>query len=529
MMEEQFKFEDIFDLNALQELMDALAQTFEVGLGVRTPSGERIIRDSFYCPFCADVVWSTEEGRRLCDSSDKKIIAYAGEEPYICRCGSGGLIDAGIEIMIEGVHIASILVGQIRLEEDITTEEEYRAAARRLNLDEEEYLKKVNCVPVKSQKKLDGILKALTIIAGQLSQLGYSNLHQRTIIGTLENQESRLQALADKDAMTNIWNRRKFEAVMEQYAERMDMRISLISGDANNLKLMNDIFGHEAGDRMLHSIARKMQEMAKDDWIVARCGGDEFHVLLPGAPLATAQDYCSRVQRNCKNDLRMNLPLSISFGAAEWDRDSETLQECFQRADAQMYENKKAMKKEENLLDYILERLYDRQYLYREVVSMAEQMAYEFAVHLGFNREGAERVRTAAKYQDVGMIQLPEHFIIKGQSKTEEEVKAIKEHVIRGYNMALKFESTYQIAEFILCAHENWDGNGYPRARKGQEIPLESRMIRIIDRYCYWVTPKPNGTNLSYEETIRKLRAEAGLMFDPDMVEWFISFLEKED
>ena len=92
-MEKQtYTFEEIFDLEALQKLMDALAQAFEVGIGVRTPAGERIIRDSFYLDFCADVMWRTEEGKQ-----------------------SGGLIDAGIKIMIDGMHIATILVGQVLL------------------------------------------------------------------------------------------------------------------------------------------------------------------------------------------------------------------------------------------------------------------------------------------------------------------------------------------------------------------------------------------------------------------------------
>ncbi len=529
-MEKQtYKLEDILDLKALHKLMNALAQSFEVGLGVRTVTGERIIEDSYYCHFCSDVIWPTEEGNRQCELSDMEIVASPnGAGPCIYRCRAAGLMDAGIKIMIEGEHIASILVGQIRLEEEQLSEEEYREMARKFGVDEELYLKRLQEVPLKTRDKFEHIVEALTIIADQLSTLGYLNLRQKSRIGTLESKESILQSLAEKDALTGLWNRRKFESCLEEYGNRKDMQINLISGDANNLKLMNDIFGHEAGDKMLHSIAHKMRNMAKDEWIVARCGGDEFHVLLPDATMKMAKNYCDRVTNSCKNDRRLDLPLSIAFGVAEWDSSSETLQECFQRADSQMYENKKRMKQQENLLDYILEKLYDRCYLFRGNIEAEMELAYNFARHLGFDETGAQNVMTAVKYQDIGMIKLPENFVMKGKTRTPEEDRLIRAHVTNGYNIALQFENTYKVAEFILCSHENWDGNSYPRGLRGQAIPLESRIVRMVDNYCNWVVPNAKKIAVGKERAYERLKEHAGEMFDPDMVEWFIDYLEKQ-
>lgn len=530
-MEKQtYRFEDIFDLEALQKLMDALARAFEVGIGIRTPAGERIMRDSFYIHFCTDAIRQTEEGKRQCGRSDQEIITASFQEksPYIRKCMFGGLVDAGIKIEIGGMHIATILVGQVRLEEEQLTEEEYRGLAREMGMDEELWLQKLKKFPLKTQEKFDQILEALSLIADQLSLMGYNNLHQQQRIGNLESKESMLQALAEKDTLTGLWNRRKFDASMKLYGETEDHdRIALVSGDANNLKLMNDIFGHEAGDKMLRYIAKTMITQAKDEWIVARCGGDEFHVLMQDVPLRVAQVYCDRVSNSCRNDKRLNLPLSIAFGAVEWDRKTETLQECLQRADAQMYENKKKMKKRENLLDYILEKMYDRCYIYRENVAAEMEMAYNFSLYLGLEQERASQVRTAAKYQDIGMIKLPENFVMRGPSRTPEEYEAVKLHVVNGYNMALQFENTHKIAEYILYAHENWDGNSYPKGLKGQEIPLESRIIRLVNNYCNWTVSNAKKANVSRETADQRLRERAGVMFDPDMVEGFLAFLDK--
>lgn len=530
-MEKQtYSFEDIFDLEALQKLMDALAQAFEVGIGVRTPSGERIIRDSFYLPFCANVIWQTEEGKRQCSRSDQEIItaSYLEKSPYIRRCRSGGLIDAGIRIVIDGIHIATILVGQVRLEGESLTDDEYRQIAANIGVDEEVYLQKIHEFPVMSREKFERILEALTLIADQLSVLGYNNLHQKQRIGTLESNESVLQDLAEKDSLTGLWNRRKFEAVREMCEKtEEDVHVILISGDANNLKLMNDIFGHEAGDTMLRYIAKKLTTQAGDDWVVARCGGDEFHVLMRDVSMKVALDYCDRVSNNCKNDKRLNFPQSIAFGAAEWDRNSETMQECFQRADRLMYENKKRMKQKENLLDYVLEKLYDRCYIYRENIKAEMDMAWRFSLYMGLGGDRASQVRTAARYQDIGMIMLPENFVMRGRSRTPEEYEAVKKHVSNGYNMALQFENTHMIAEFILAAHENWDGNSYPKGLKGREIPLESQIIRIVNNYCNWVIPNAKKANIGRDAAIQKLQGYAGSMFDPEMVERFVAFLDK--
>ncbi len=528
-------FKEIFDLDELQKLMNALSKAFGIGVGIRDPKGERLIADSHCCNFCRDVIQNSEIGKRQCEESDVCLSTYKEESPMIWRCRSAGLIDAGINIMVDGVHIASILVGQVRLQENEMTEDEYRQIARSLELDEEVYLKGLNQIPVMSVEKFESILSAFTMIANQLSQLGYHNLQQSIKIKELESMESALQAgsaqfktMAEKDALTELYSRAKFEQVLAEYEDDKTMQICIVSGDANNLKLTNDIFGHEAGDNMLKAIADVLREHAQEGWMVARCGGDEFRVLMPNTGVATAKDYCEDVMRTCKDSKDLSLGLSIALGVAEWDSKSESLQECFNRADQEMYENKQAMKQKENMLDYLLERCYAKRFLYREAVMKAASTAYDFALHLGFNAENAENVRLAALYQDVGLIEIPDHIVKSGPSATAGEKLFQREHVLKSHAMALHFPQMRQAADIILCAHENWDGYGYPRGIMGQKIPLESRIVFMVNNYAYWVTPKPKGSNLTRDEAIEKLRREAGKMYDPDLVEWFITYLTSQ-
>ena len=527
-----YTFQDLFDIDFLQKLVDSLSATLQVGISIRGPQGERFTRDSDYCRFCRDIVKKSPIGKARCDLSDRALSAYKGDAPYICHCQSAGLTDASISIMVDGMHLASMLVGQVRLAEDVPDDEEYRTNAHALQLEESMFLDQVHAVPVITSTQFQRILDTLSLLANQLSRMAYSNLQLKNLIHSLESQrlqhqqeKDALETMAERDSMTGLYNRRKYEEVAESYAGQKGRPICLVSADANFLKLTNDIFGHEAGDQLLGNIAKIMQTLAKDEWLVARCGGDEFRVIMPDTTLETALDYCRRVARNCSKDKTLSLPLSVALGAADWNSANETLQDCFSRADAKMYQNKAALKHELHVPDYIMERLYDRQILSRTVVEHAARMTLEFALYLGFTEENAAATSLASHFQDMGMAKLPESFSIRGQSRTPEETLQMRAHVTHGYTMARQFEELYKVADIILHSHENWDGSGYPNNLAGTQIPIESRILHITGDYTYWTLPTISGGNYPRDTVIRKMKEQSGKVYDPELIEKFFQFL----
>lgn len=527
-----YTFQDIFDMDFLQKLVDSLSATLQVGISIRGPQGERFTKDSDYCRFCRDIVKSSPVGAARCELSDRALSAHKGEAPYICHCQSAGLTDASISIIVDGRHLASMLVGQVRLAEEVPDDEEYRTNAHVLQLEENMFLDQVHAIPVITRLKFERILDTLSLLANQLSRMAYSNLQLKNLIQSLESQKLQhqqekdaLETIAEKDSMTGLYNRRKYEEVAEGYAGQKGRPICLVSADANFLKLTNDIFGHKAGDQLLSNIAKIMQTLAKDDWLVARCGGDEFRVIMPDTTLETALDYCRRVARNCSKDKTLSLPLSVALGAADWNSENETLQDCFSRADAKMYQNKAALKHEQHIPDYIMDRLYDQQILNKRVVEHTAEMTYAFARYLDLPEAHAREVSLASHFQDIGMAKLPESFSIRGQLRTEEETMRIRTHVTHGYTMARQFEELYKVADIILHSHENWDGTGYPNRAAGGLIPLESRIIHITSDYAYWTLPTITGGNYSRETVLRKMHEMSGKVYDPRLLGKFLEFL----
>lgn len=524
---------DNSDVKNLQKLTDTLSAALQVSISIRNSYGERFTRDSRYGSFYYDVLEPSPAGLSLYGQFVSGLLADRDSVSCVRHCPALGLTAAVISISSEKAPLASILVEDVRLEEDAVSDGRYREIARSLQIDEDAYLDGIHSLPLTTSVRFHHILDLLALLSQQLYILKQTNLNLLSAISSLENQESLyrqekniLEELAERDSMTGLYNWHKFEEMAAFYSTQKDREICMISADANFLKLTNDIFGHEAGDLLLTSIARIMGDLAKSDWLVARCGGDEFRVILPDTRLETALDYCRRVARNCQNDKSLTLPLSVALGAAEWNSEKETLHDCFSRADAKMYQNKTALKHELRIPDYIMERLYDRQILNREVVELTSSLTYEFALYLRFSKERARETSLAARYQDIGMAKLPEFFVIRGQSRTQEETTQMHLHVTHSYTMARQFDELYKIADIIHSSHEKWNGSGYPGSLKGTGIPLESRVIRLTSDYVSKTHPTIRGGYHTEEEILQKLRDDRGTLYDPNLTHKFLEFLK---
>lgn len=159
--------------------------------------------------------------------------------------------------------------------------------------------------------------------------------------------EERLTYISLHDIMTSVYNRAFFEEEMARYEKSRVRPISILSMDMDNLKIINDQYGHKAGDHALQNIANIIQSSFREEDIIARLGGDEFAVLLPTMDQKMAQKAKQRILDGIaryNHDNPGELPLSLSVGCATADKD-ESLEEAFKRADEAMYLEKKARKR----------------------------------------------------------------------------------------------------------------------------------------------------------------------------------------
>ncbi len=186
----------------------------------------------------------------------------------------------------------------------------------------------------------NGVLVPIFILLGWF--LGNYQVHSKYYKVELQNQ-------AREDSLTGLYNRRYISELLKyntDLATRQGGELALVYIDVNNLKMINDAFGHDIGDIMIKSIANAIQSNIRKTDIAARMGGDEFLIVLPDCSKSQLQNIMNRVMLCFEKDgmNELNIPWTLSWGSSNWLLNEDTIEDLISRADSEMYENKRKFK-----------------------------------------------------------------------------------------------------------------------------------------------------------------------------------------
>lgn len=148
--------------------------------------------------------------------------------------------------------------------------------------------------------------------------------------------------------------------------------------------------------------------------------------------------------------------------------------------------------------------------------------ALVLAKEAGYPEDGLETLEFGAFLHDIGKIGIRDSVLLKPGPLDETEWVHMREHPVKGYEIARRIEILHPIMAAVRNHHERWDGTGYPDRMRGAEIPLAARLVAIADAYDAMATDRPYKTGLPLPECERLLRKNAGTMFDPELIELFI-------
>ena len=152
------------------------------------------------------------------------------------------------------------------------------------------------------------------------------------------------------------------------------------------------------------------------------------------------------------------------------------------------------------------------------VTELTEQMAIKMEIP----PEEIIHIKRGAILHDIGKIGIPDSILLKNGPLSDEEWVIMKQHPRHGFDMLSRIEYLKQSLDIPYCHHERWDGSGYPRGLKGEEIPVGARIFAIVDVWDALNSDRPYRRKWPREKIINHIREQAGKHFDPDIVEPFL-------
>jgi len=391
--------------------------------------------------------------------------------------------------------------------------------------------------PEQRKKTFEAVLKkkdGTNIIVEINSRTIYENrkpaYYEGTVRDITERKESekKIEYLSFHDYLTDLYNRAFFEEELKRLDTNRQLPLTIIIGDVNGLKIINDAFSHEKGDELLCKISNILKTSFRRDDIVARWGGDEYVAILPKTSTKEAQDILKRVKIELKKKSIKTMPLSVSFGISTKESVHKNIIEVIKEAEDKMYRHKliKKQSTHSSIISSLEKALEERDYETEEHVRRMKVLAKKLGTELNLDAEIIDELTLLATLHDIGKISIADNIILKPQGLTRKEWEAVKKHPIIGYRIAESSGELAPIARGILHHHEWWNGNGYPEGKKGKHIPLISRIISIVDAYDAMTNDRPYRKAFSKEEAIAELNKFSGSQFDPDLVKKFIPIVE---
>jgi len=362
------------------------------------------------------------------------------------------------------------------------------------------------------------------------------------------DREAKLQDIASRDDLTQLQNRRFFyERLQEEMekAERSRKQVSIAMIDVDDLKAINDDFGHQVGDVVLHQLARTLNRTVGPDHVTARLGGDEFAVIMPNADRREADQLAWRLWDELSaapvwENEHASIYVSVSIGIGGYPWGGSDLEDVIHWADAKLYANKLERKgfnrapsatgdnRLSSAVVQVLTTALDiRDKMTHRHAQRVARMAAAVAEEMGLDEQRVLEIEYAAALHDIGKIGVTDSILRKAGSLDEAEWKEIRRHSELGYEILKGIDFLRGAAEIVWAHHERYDGKGYPRGLAGEEIPLGARVFGVVDAYDAMTSRRPYRQAMSREQAAIEIARNSGTQCDPQVVEAFLVMIRR--
>ena len=339
-----------------------------------------------------------------------------------------------------------------------------------------------------------------------------------------ERQEE-IRFMSRHDYLTGLFNRYNFESEMVRLNTPRQLPISIIIGDLNGLKLVNDTFGHLEGDKLIKEVSSIFKKATRSEDIVSRWGGDEFAILLPQTSDVGAQSVIDRIKDLCEKSMYTTITPSVAIGAYTKTKEEDDILEVLNAAEKNMYSNKliEGPIMRQQLLDELNDRLNTMVSDHKSHSNNIMSLLSKYCKFYAFDQTDCNDYANLAKYHDIGRITIDNNILNKSTKLSVQEWTKIRSHPETGSRIVSTIPELQHLSKSILHHHENWDGSGYPLGLKGKNISKRARLLSIIDSYESMTNDRLYKDKKSHDEAVNELLKFTGTQFDPELVKAFIN------
>jgi HD-GYP domain-containing protein (c-di-GMP phosphodiesterase class II) len=238
-----------------------------------------------------------------------------------------------------------------------------------------------------------------------------------------------------------------------------------------------------------------------------------------------AEKLAKRIHEQIAKVRVMDIGISVSIGWDTKNSPDQNTEEIIKRAEDAMYRKKifNTTSKRNGIVQSIMNSLLVKNPREEAHSKRVSNICAEIGRAYELSDDEIKELKVIGELHDIGKIAIDEAILNKEGSLSESERAQIQKHPETGYRLLGTSNEFTNIAEFILAHHERWDGKGYPRGLKGDEIPWKARIIAIADAYDAMTCDRPYRKALSKEDAMAELIKNAGTQFDVDIVQIFVN------
>ncbi len=376
----------------------------------------------------------------------------------------------------------------------------------------------------------------------------------RVVRGGVTQLVNSLAEAARTDALTQLKNRLALDQeVGEQLAaaRRAGNGLSVVVGDLDHFKSVNDELGHRAGDRALVRVARILSSNRRAGDVVARTGGEEFTLLLPNSSEHDAYLAAERMRTAVAGEFDSDpVPLTFSFGIARFPDHGGSADAVIESADQALYAAKALGRNRSVIFNSEISAIFapegggrglDASHL-TTLLSLTEALDIRdagtahhsrtvarycalIAEQLGLESAHVERIEMAGRLHDIGKIGVPNAVLQKPGPLGAREMAQVRTHPEIGAQV-LAGEGLEDLRGWVVAHHERPDGKGYPAGLKDAEIPLEAKIIAVADAYEAMTADRVYRSGIGTKAARVELLRCAGTQFDSRVIAAFMAVLD---